>query len=266
MADNSDDDQLHEVSDAELESMISNDNEDDNNTELTSLGSDDGDNESYDDDYMAPNYQERPPLGDEDDDDDDDMVYERDEDEDEDDEDDDDDSTSLPSDVPVATNTILSTDLPDNSSDEQTMMSASSSPSLVESDDDSDDEALDNKFEIEGLNEFLANYHPESKQHNYDEIYALSKVVRDSSGIIIDDLHRTLPIMSKYEKTRILGQRAKQLNSGNKPFVSVPKNIMDGYLIAQEELMQKKLPFIIRRPLPNGGSEYWRIKDLEILY
>ena len=124
----------------------------------------------------------------------------------------------------------------------------------------------DNKFEIEGLNEFLANYHPESKQHNYDEIYALSKVVRDSNGIIIDDLHRTLPIMSKYEKTRILGQRAKQLNSGNKPFVSVPKNVMDGYLIAQEELMQKKLPFIIRRPLPNGGSEYWRIKDLEILY
>ena len=72
--------------------------------------------------------------------------------------------------------------------------------------------------------------------------------------------------MSKYEKTRILGQRAKQLNSGNKPFIVVPKNIMDGYLIAQEELMQKKLPFIIRRPLPNGGSEYWRIKDLEILY
>ena len=45
-------------------------------------------------------------------------------------------------------------------------------------DDDSDDEALDNKFEIEGLNEFLARYHPESKQHNYDEIYALSEVIR----------------------------------------------------------------------------------------
>ena len=49
------------------------------------------------------------------------------------------------------------------------------------------------------MNEFLSDYHPESKQHNYDEIYALSKVVRDNNGIIIDDLHRTLPIMSKYE-------------------------------------------------------------------
>ena len=45
--------------------------------------------------------------------------------------------------------------------------------------------------------------------------------------------------MSKYEKTRILGQRAKQLNSGNKPFVSVPKNIMDGYLLLKKSLDKK---------------------------
>ena len=261
MAD-SDNDQLHEVSDAELESMISDDKNDDD-TELTSLESQDPDDpddlETFEDDDTAPNYPP-PPSVLEDDDSDDELDYERSVDGDE-----DDDSTQLPSGT-KASNTILSSELPDNSfEDEQGIMSPTSSSPLVESDDDSDDEALDNKFEIEGLNEFLANYHPESKQHNYDEIYALSKVVRDSNGNIIDDLHRTLPIMSKYEKTRILGQRAKQLNSGNKPFISVPKNIMDGYIIAQEELNQKKLPFIIRRPLPNGGSEYWRIKDLEIL-
>ncbi len=249
MAD-SDDDQLHEVSDAELESMISDDNKD-STSELSSLKDDD------DDDMVSISMSQD---SDEEDDDLTSVSMSPDSDE------EDDDSTSLPSGI-QPTNTILSTELPDNASEEDTgMISPSSSPSLVESDDDSDDDTLDNKFEIEGLNEFLANYHPESKQHNYDEIYALSKVVRDSNGIIIDDLHRTLPIMSKYEKTRILGQRAKQLNSGNKPFISVPKNIMDGYLVAQEELIQKKLPFIIRRPLPNGGSEYWRIKDLEILY
>ena len=252
MAD-SDDDQLHEVSDAELESMISDDNKD-STSELSSLKNDDDDD---DDDMVSISMSQD---SDEEDDDLTSVSMSPDSDE------EDDDSTSLPSGI-QPTNTILSTELPDNVSDEDPgMISPSSSPSLVESDDDSDDDTLDNKFEIEGLNEFLANYHPESKQHNYDEIYALSKVVRDSNGIIIDDLHRTLPIMSKYEKTRILGQRAKQLNSGNKPFISVPKNIMDGYLVAQEELIQKKLPFIIRRPLPNGGSEYWRIKDLEILY
>jgi DNA-directed RNA polymerase I, II, and III subunit RPABC2 len=256
MAD-SDDDQLHEVSDAELESMISEDKDDTSDLTSIDLNEDENDGESLE------GFDEQSSLGDGDDDNNTSVSMSPDSDEEE-----DDDSTSLPSGIQPH-NTILSTKLPDNvSDDDQTMVSPSSTP-LVDSDDsddDSDDEALDNKFEIEGLNEYLANYHPESKQHNYDEIYALSKVVRDANGIIVDDLHRTLPIMSKYEKTRILGQRAKQLNSGNKPFISVPKNIMDGYLIAQEELRQKKLPFIIRRPLPNGGSEYWRIKDLEILY
>ena len=41
--------------------------------------------------------------------------------------------------------------------------------------------------------------------------------------------------------------------------------MIDGLTIAEEELKQKKIPFIIRRPLPNGASEYWKVKDLEML-
>ena len=43
----------------------------------------------------------------------------------------------------------------------------------------------------------------------------------------------------------------------------VPENVIDGYIIAELELQQKKIPFIIRRPIPGGGSEYWKIGDLE---
>lgn len=112
---------------------------------------------------------------------------------------------------------------------------------------------------------YIETYHPESMSHNYDEIQTLSRVVRNSAGVIVDDLHRTIPIMTKYEKTRILGQRAKQLNEGAPAFIKIDSTVIDGYLIAVKELEQKKTPFIIRRPLPNGGSEYWRIQDLEIL-
>jgi DNA-directed RNA polymerase I, II, and III subunit RPABC2 len=112
---------------------------------------------------------------------------------------------------------------------------------------------------------YIEQYHPESMSHNYDEIQTLSRVVRNSAGVIVDDLHRTIPIMTKYEKTRILGQRAKQLNEGAPAFIKIDSTVIDGYLIAVKELEQKKTPFIIRRPLPNGGSEYWRIQDLEIL-
>ena len=133
------------------------------------------------------------------------------------------------------------------------------------SDDDDDDGSKLKKFDKELRNDYLVNFHPESLIQNYDEIYNLARVVRDSNGVIIDILHKTLPMLTKYEKTRILGQRAKQINDGASPFIKVPEGVIDGYLIAIKELEEKKIPFIIRRPLPNRGSEYWHIEDLEVL-
>jgi DNA-directed RNA polymerase subunit K/omega len=62
-----------------------------------------------------------------------------------------------------------------------------------------------------------------------------------------------------------LGERAKQLNSGAEPFVEIDETMIDGYLIALKEFEEKKIPFIIQRPLPNGACEYWKLKDLEII-
>jgi DNA-directed RNA polymerase I, II, and III subunit RPABC2 len=112
---------------------------------------------------------------------------------------------------------------------------------------------------------YLLNEHPESLIHNYDEIYNLAKVQRNKENIIVDELHKTIPILTKYEKTKILGLRAKQLNNGAIPYVKLNVNVIDGYLIAIKELEQKKIPFIIRRPLPSGASEYWHLQDLEII-
>ncbi len=54
-------------------------------------------------------------------------------------------------------------------------------------------------------------------------------------------------------------------DSGAKPFISVAPNIIDSYIIAQMELSEKKIPVIIRRPLPSGKSEYWKLQDLELI-
>ena len=133
----------------------------------------------------------------------------------------------------------------------------------ADEDDDDDGELYLQKFDRAINDNYIVNNHPESVLQNYDEILVMIKVVRDKDGIIIDDLHRTIPYLTKYEKARILGQRAKQINSGSKPFIKVHEDILDGYIIAELELKDKSIPFIIRRPLPNGGSEYWSIKDLE---
>jgi DNA-directed RNA polymerase subunit K/omega len=109
--------------------------------------------------------------------------------------------------------------------------------------------------------------HPGSQYRNMDEIYASSVVTRNENNIIIDALHTAVPIMTKYEKARILGMRTKQLNKSKtvKPYVHVDRVTMDNGIIADMELKQKKLPFIIERPMPGGGVEYWNVKDLEVI-
>ena len=132
-------------------------------------------------------------------------------------------------------------------------------------DEDEDGTQYLQKLDDSVREQTIANHHPELIIHNYDEVEALTTVVRDERGVIIDPLHRTLPFLSKYERTRILGERAKQINDGAKPFVVSDPSVIDGYLIALKELEERKLPFIIRRPLNNGASEYWKLKDLEFL-
>ena len=143
-------------------------------------------------------------------------------------------------------------------------MSTSSSSSDDEEDDEDDENYLQ-KMDDHVRSKVIENHHPELKTLNYEEVEALATIIKDANGVIIDPLHQTLPILSRYEKARALGERARQINGGAKPMVEVDPTILDGYLIALKELEQKRLPFIIQRPLPNGGSEYWRIADLEIL-
>lgn len=135
----------------------------------------------------------------------------------------------------------------------------------MDDDDEDDDENYLQKFDTEISKNYISEQHPECAHHNYDEITKLSIVVKDNDGIIVDPLHKTLPFLTKYEKTRILGQRTKQIECGASPFIKVPEGIIDAHIIAELELQQKRIPFIIRRPLPGGGSEYWNLKDLEML-
>jgi DNA-directed RNA polymerase I, II, and III subunit RPABC2 len=132
-------------------------------------------------------------------------------------------------------------------------------------DDDDYDENYLQKFDETLKQNIISEYHPEMQQLNYNEVELLTTIHRDSEGQIYDPLHRTLPFLTKFEKARVLGERAKQINDGAQPFVKLTTNAIDGYLIAMAELEQKAIPFIIKRPLPNGGCEYWKLKDLEIL-
>jgi DNA-directed RNA polymerase subunit K/omega len=111
--------------------------------------------------------------------------------------------------------------------------------------------------------------HRELLQFSSEETMAMTKIVRDEQGTVCDPYHRTIPFLTKYEKARVLGERAKQINQGSAPFIDLKEHgmahVFDGYLIACAELESKKIPFIVRRPIANGQFEFWKLEDLEIL-
>jgi DNA-directed RNA polymerase subunit K/omega len=172
---------------------------------------------------------------------------------------------------------LSESDESDKLSDEEDILETSDEEQFVTDDiltvdNDSDEEVThlsDNyrtKFTDEMKKNHLASFHPEEIHKSFDEIFALSIITRNDEGVIIDANHRTFPILSKYEKTKIIGLRVAQLNKGAEPYVTLKtKLILDNSLVAEKELHEKRLPFIIMRPLPNGKSEYWNVNDLEYL-
>lgn len=121
------------------------------------------------------------------------------------------------------------------------------------------------KFTKEYKTDYILSNHQESLNKNYDEIKKFLNVTKDNNNNIIDAFHRTIPILTKYEKTKIIGIRLKQLNNGAKPYVTISDTILDNNIIVNMELAQKVLPFIVSRPLPNNTYEYWKLQDLELL-
>jgi DNA-directed RNA polymerase I, II, and III subunit RPABC2 len=75
--------------------------------------------------------------------------------------------------------------------------------------------------------------------------------------------NKTLPKITKYEKALLIGKRAKQIEEGANPNVKVLPG-QTAIEIAEEELRQRKIPLIIKRPLGNI-FEYWKPADMEVL-
>ena len=73
--------------------------------------------------------------------------------------------------------------------------------------------------------------------------------------------YQTTPVLTKYEKTRVLAERASQIANGSPVFIPNPQNYANVYDIAHKELILKKIPFIVKRPYGNG-YEYWKLADL----
>jgi DNA-directed RNA polymerases I, II, and III subunit RPABC2 len=70
------------------------------------------------------------------------------------------------------------------------------------------------------------------------------------------------PILTKYERVRVLGTRATQISHGAPSMIDIT-NMTDAFTIAERELEQRVIPLIIIRTLPNGKTIEIPISDFQ---
>lgn len=76
------------------------------------------------------------------------------------------------------------------------------------------------------------------------------EIVPDKEGIEVGP-----PMLTRFEKARIMGARALQLSEGAPAFIEIPESAMTSLDIAMVELDQRAIPITIRRVLPNGDFQ-----------
>jgi len=79
------------------------------------------------------------------------------------------------------------------------------------------------------------------------------------------DTRITTRFMTKYERARLLGTRARQISMNAPIMVELEPGDTDPLEIAKKELRARKIPIIIRRFLPDGSYEDWSVDELNIL-
>lgn len=86
----------------------------------------------------------------------------------------------------------------------------------------------------------------------------------DKKNVMVPKEERiTTKKITKYELVRILGTRAKQISLGAQVMVKGIEN-QEPLDIALLELKHKMIPYIIKRNLPDGSYELWKVSELEL--
>jgi DNA-directed RNA polymerase I, II, and III subunit RPABC2 len=113
--------------------------------------------------------------------------------------------------------------------------------------------------------QFLNTHHPECRLDYIDEVLKRLPLTSYPPEKELNRNHNSVPYLTLFEKTKIIGFRANQIAQGARALIQVPAHITDVLEIARLELEQKRLPYILKRPMPDGTFEYVRLADLIIV-
>ncbi|XP_044497993.1 DNA-directed RNA polymerases II, IV and V subunit 6A-like isoform X1 [Mangifera indica] len=137
---------------------------------------------------------------------------------------------------------------------------AKSSLRISMADDDYND--MDMGYEDEPLEPEIEEGAEEDVENNNNEDVPGEPIeTEDKEDEEVKGARKTSKYMTKYERARILGTRALQI-SMNAPVMVELEGETDPLEIAMKELRERKIPFTIRRYLPDGSYEDWGVDEL----
>ena len=101
---------------------------------------------------------------------------------------------------------------------------------------------------------------------NYSQI-VLDEKVDDYTNVYQDyDISNNITTnkMTKYEYTKILGMRAQQITMGAEPLIEISDDMKSAIEVAEEELRQRKTPYIVARKINSKKTDFWKVEDMVI--
>lgn len=108
-------------------------------------------------------------------------------------------------------------------------------------------------------------------EEEIDDTFFDDDEIIEKNIFVLEEDRITKPVLTKYEKVRLLQERTTQLALGAKPMIkdipelfnsTKPKNPKE---IAKLELQYKVIPLKIIRTLPTGKKEKWSLSELAIV-
>jgi DNA-directed RNA polymerase I, II, and III subunit RPABC2 len=102
----------------------------------------------------------------------------------------------------------------------------------------------------------------ETKVETKEEKDKRIKTNNNSNNVVQSKDRISKPVLTKYERIRLLSNRAKQISLGAKPMIKNSKGL-NSKEIANLEISNNVIPLIVIRPMPNGKREKWYIRELE---
>ena len=134
-------------------------------------------------------------------------------------------------------------------------------------DDEEEENPSEDEFEEEGILGI-----EKEQEDNVDDFIApgangttktAKKEPVQPSKIVPANKRKTIPIMTKFEYSYLISQRAMMIENDS-PLMIPNTTFRDSIDIAKEETEKKVNPIILQRTLPNGMIEEWKCSELAL--